>query len=1116
LKVQYNDMRVSHNSGNDDASFEMRIFETARVNTTVPNGSGRIDFIYGSMRNSGNAITGGNIGIGYSGAPGTNDFLSVDISNHTASTTATNNTYPNGNITRLNNGRRYRFTPPLVAGQEVDLRASCLSSTSIILNWTDNATNEVGIVLYRSVNGGSYIFDRQLPANTTNVTITGLNPSTDYSYQVYAVTEGKLSALAPTGTVNLTTLPATVNAVYSIISNNWTNINTWTTTAVPVITSDVIIGCIDPHTVQVNDNGVANTLLVETGSILNFNATNSLTVEGNTTNNGTINLNGGTLRIKGNLINEAGATVNIGNGTLIVEGNFQNAATATLNGNTGLFRLRGNFTNQGAYNPNTSTMRFDGAGQQLINHTGTSSGQGTTTVSNSYNNNTALVTPGTPAIPGTPIAIPDNNATGVSQTLNFPATAETITNVTLNLQINHTWVGDLRVRLTSPDGTTRTLINRPGRVFFGLGCSGDNINVLLSDAAASDVEDQCAAGTPTINGTFRPNESLAIGVTSFLGENPSGNWTITVSDLASLSTGSLVSGSLNVTTASGTTSVLVNPGTPAVPATPGLSIPDNSNAGVSHTINVPTTGTIQSVRMDIAIDHTLIGDLRITLTSPNGTTRRMMNRLAGGGAAGDCAGQNLSIMFDDLAAANVQSQCGAGVPSINGTYQPNQSLSNFVGEEQQGDWIITVSDRNGGEIGRIMSANLYITTSQIVTFPPNADLYFYNLLMQNTGSEVRTQNTDIWITNNATWTNGVFRADNNHKLIFPDNATSTVAINASHADMLVRKIGNDAFNFPVGNAGWGAPIGISAPATVTDHFTANYVRQVTPNDPFSKEASIHHVGQCEYWILDRTNGASNVVVTLSYDDVRSCTVGTETGLKVVRWDGSIWRDHFHGGLIAAPYTGVFSLGTVNNFSPFTLGATFDDNILPLTFLSFDAKPLENDAILDWTTTGELNHDYFEIERSFTGDNFKGIGNVKNPITRNNTKNTYSFIDKNVGIENREAYYRLKQIDTDGNFSYSDIKKVNWSINNSENQAVFVAYPNPFTAILTLEFEVNNQENMEITLMDMAGRRIKTISQSFSKGNNKLELNNLKNLAQGSYLVQLKSNTLLKTFKVVKM
>ena len=962
LIVQCNDMRISYNSGTPDASFEMRIQETSRPTVSVA--SGQITFVYGRMtKGTTGSITGGNIGIGYIDGIG-NDFLSVDISNHTASTIATSNIYPSGVIIQLNstiqgNRRTYIFNPVQVSGDERDITASCLSNTSVALSWTDNATNEVGIVLYRSTDGVNYTFDRQLPANTASTIITGLTPSTNYYYQVYAVTEGKLSALTPTSTVVVTTLPASVTNVYSITNGNWNTLSTWSTNTVPTTVEDVIIGCIVPHTVQVNANGVANNLTIETGSVLNFNIGQTITAEADVINKGTINLNSGTLIVKGNLINTAGATVNIQNGTLIVEGNLQNAAIATVNGDTGLFRLGGNFINQGAYNPVMSTMRFDGTTQQLINHTGTS----TYNFLNTVTFNTSQVLPlSVPSVGTGGGAVNLNGGTGVTLTdlnnygansirivdFNIPAGVYTGIN-NLFVDIEHTWNSDLEIYLVTPDNTVYS-------VAADMGGSGNNYN------------------------------------------------------------------------------------------------------NVTFTMNPPAT-----------------------------TTAPVTNT------------------------------------TITGSFFPMEDWTGYAGI-YAGTWSLYIIDDTGGEDGQLNSATL--TLNQPSILPIIGGLQFYNVQMENTGVGVRTQNTDIVVNRSATWTNGVFRADNNHIIIFPDNATSTVGSNTSHADMRVRKIGNDAFDFPVGNAGWGAPIGISAPTNVTDHFTANYVKQITPYNPFLKEPTIHHVGQCEYWILDRTSGISNVVVTLSYNDVRSCTVGPPAGLKVVRWGTDptatvtpatpIWRDHFNGGLITLPYTGVLSSGTVDNFSPFTLGALTDDNILPLAFLSFEVKPFENDAILEWTTTGELNHDYFEIQRSFTGKNFEGIGNLQSPTARDDIKSTYAFIDKSVGIENRDAYYRLKQINKDGTFSYSNIEKVSWSMKSSENETTFMAYPNPFTDILTLEFSSERQEDLEIALMDMAGRTIKIISQSYKKGNQKVEFSDLQNLARGSYLIQLRSNTTTKAFKVVKM
>ncbi len=106
------------------------------------------------------------------------------------------------------------------------------------------------------------------------------------------------------------------------------------------------------------------------------------------------------------------------------------------------------------------------------------------------------------------------------------------------LQINHTWVGDLSVRLTHDDtGTTALIMDRPGHPASGFGCSGDDIDVQLFDAACGgSVEDLCE-GIPTINGEFTPDpDALAV----FDGESHSGSWTLTVIDIGGGDMGSLI------------------------------------------------------------------------------------------------------------------------------------------------------------------------------------------------------------------------------------------------------------------------------------------------------------------------------------------------------------------------------------------------------------------------------------------------------------------------------------------------------------------------------------------------------------------------------------------------
>jgi subtilisin-like proprotein convertase family protein len=119
---------------------------------------------------------------------------------------------------------------------------------------------------------------------------------------------------------------------------------------------------------------------------------------------------------------------------------------------------------------------------------------------------------------------------------------EIVGDVNVGIDTTHTWVGDLIYTVTAPDATAVTIIERPGGVGTQLGCSGGNIFAALEDDAATPVESECAMATPTIGGTFSPNNPLA----AFNGLSANGTWQLSVTDNANIDIGSLNDWSLEV------------------------------------------------------------------------------------------------------------------------------------------------------------------------------------------------------------------------------------------------------------------------------------------------------------------------------------------------------------------------------------------------------------------------------------------------------------------------------------------------------------------------------------------------------------------------------------------
>ena len=144
--------------------------------------------------------------------------------------------------------------------------------------------------------------------------------------------------------------------------------------------------------------------------------------------------------------------------------------------------------------------------------------------------------------PGLPVSIPDGSSAGVTHV--FPvAEAHAITDVDVRVQIQHTWVGDLKIDLESPTGTRITLLDRPGYPAQTFGCSDNDMDVTFDDASGFDPETHCAGTSPWYVGLAAPAQALS----AFNGESTVGDWKLIVSDNASQDTGSIVSWELLTT-----------------------------------------------------------------------------------------------------------------------------------------------------------------------------------------------------------------------------------------------------------------------------------------------------------------------------------------------------------------------------------------------------------------------------------------------------------------------------------------------------------------------------------------------------------------------------------------
>ncbi|HEV8082504.1 MAG TPA: T9SS type A sorting domain-containing protein [Chitinophagaceae bacterium] len=187
-------------------------------------------------------------------------------------------------------------------------------------------------------------------------------------------------------------------------------------------------------------------------------------------------------------------------------------------------------------------------------------------------------------------------------------------------------------------------------------------------------------------------------------------------------------------------------------------------------------------------------------------------------------------------------------------------------------------------------------------------------------------------------------------------------------------------------------------------------------------------------------------------------------------------------------------------------------ILPIKLTNFSATKKDKDAVLNWQVANQdANSSYFELERGYTGTDFTKIGRVDANLTSGSTA-SYSFTDVNIAEakSNGVIFYRLKMVDKDGKFTYSQVRSVKLTA-----KAFGVnLYPNPAKTYsnVTIELEVPSQ--IILSISDAAGRKVQNMEFAGYKGLNQKKID-LSKLAGGSYMIKVNNGSEIQTISLVK-
>ncbi len=275
--------------------------------------SGVIKFNYGTMSTA--AVVPIGYSCGMNGIIVTNPPSAAELLTQQADNSASfGNANPGLHYSTPTSNSRLTFTPPVPANPSSSLTFSAVTTSSMTLNWTDWATNELGYVVYQSTDGTTYSYVTQTAAGTIMYTATGLNAGTTYWWKVYAVTEGCMS-FACTGSQ----ATSGTGTVTSVTTGNWSNPSTWDAGYVPLSTDNVIIA--DGHTVTLDGSYTCNNLTVGGGS------SGKLFI-GSSTSSVTFTVNGD-IRVKSGAVLKANQSF-ASTHTMIASGHIANNGTINM------------------------------------------------------------------------------------------------------------------------------------------------------------------------------------------------------------------------------------------------------------------------------------------------------------------------------------------------------------------------------------------------------------------------------------------------------------------------------------------------------------------------------------------------------------------------------------------------------------------------------------------------------------------------------------------------------------------------------------------------------------------------------------------------------------------
>ncbi len=302
--------------------------------------------------------------------------------------------------------------------------------------------------------------------------------------------------------------------------------------------------------------------------------------------------------------------------------------------------------------------------------------------------------------------------------------------------------------------------------------------------------------------------------------------------------------------------------------------------------------------------------------------------------------------------------------------------------------------------------------------------------------------------------------------------------------------------YPIGNSSSSyTPITLAVSGSSTVDDFGIRVDQNEWTNGTSGSTYTNHAVDRTWYISEGTTGGSSVTIAPQWNASNELSGFSRSSAFVKHYYSGMWNYVASGSTTGSnPYT--ITSGAITSFSPF---AIFDAIALPISLIEFTAEPISRQVEVNWNTATEENVDYFVVRKTTDGMHFQSIGTMN---SMGNPSSGHQYVMNDLNPFSGISYYQLETHDINGNISYSDLRSVLFS----NNESSISIYPNP---VINGEFNLISDklsDEVEISIIDNSGKLVHFEIRK-ATNNGIIQLNLGQNIASGLYHIHVSSQNL---------